>query len=533
MTSHSTSHAIGSFDFNHLPDDSITSLALVLGDQLNASHSWFKTVNPQRLIILMEVREEADYANHHIQKVVGFFAAMRNFAQALSTAGHSVLYIRLDDPHNHQSVTKNLTGLLEKLPSVAHVHLQQPDEYRVDCYLQAWAEQQSIQVSWFDTEHFLTQRSVLHDWFPGKDNFLMESFYRRIRKQSGYLMEHDKPIGGKWNFDKENRHKLADKHDVPAPLMFSHDVTDIVAMLTKAEVKTIGEIDPERFIWPTTRAESRQLLDHFVDKLLANFGRYQDAMHTDYWSLFHARLSFSLNTKMLSPREVVERAINYWQDHRAQVNEAQIEGFVRQIIGWREFIRAIYWHHMPNYSTTNFFEHSAKLPAYYWTAKTKMQCMAKSIEQSLKFSYAHHIQRLMVTGNFALLSGVAPDEVDAWYLGIYIDALQWVELPNTRGMSQFADGGILATKPYISSGSYINKMSNYCQSCHYDVNQRVGENACPFNSLYWHFIETHKKQLRNNGRMGLILNQWDKRDESDKQELLKQARFYLSQVDSL
>jgi len=533
MTTHSSSASLGEISFNRLPDDSINTLALVLGDQLNAGHSWFQTVDTNRLFVLMEVREETDYAKHHIQKVVGFFAAMRNLAKALSAAGHKVCYITLDDPDNHQSVTKNLSALLQLLPNTQQVLLQQPDEIRVDDYLQAWAEQQSVEVHWYDSEHFLTQRSVLTDWFPGKENFLMESFYRRVRQQTGYLMENDKPIGGKWNFDKENRNKLADKQGVPSPLLFSHDVTDIVEMLEKANVETIGDIEPQRFIWPTSRLESRQLLEFFVESLLENFGRYQDAMHTEYWSLFHARLSFSLNTKMLSPREVVEKAIAFWQSNPSQVNMAQIEGFVRQIIGWREFVRAIYWHHMPNYSTTNFFNNKAPLPSYYWTGKTNMQCMAKSIQQSLELSYAHHIQRLMVTGNFALLAGVNPDEVDAWYLGIYIDALQWVELPNTRGMSQFADGGILATKPYVSSGSYINKMSNYCQNCHYDVNQRVGERACPFNSLYWHFIDTHHEQLSNNARMSLILSQWNKRDKADKQELLKQARLYLNQINTL
>ncbi|WP_404409932.1 cryptochrome/photolyase family protein [Pseudidiomarina marina] len=533
MATHSSSLSFGDISFNRLPNDSITTLALVLGDQLNAGHSWFKTIDRNRLFVLMEVREETDYAKHHIQKIVGFFAAMRHFAQALSAAGHHVCYLSLDDPNNRQSVTKNLSALLQRLPRTRQVQLQQPDEYRVDEYLQAWAGQQSVEVQWYDSEHFLTQRSVLNDWFPGKENFLMESFYRRVRQQTGYLMENDKPIGGKWNFDKDNRNKLPNQQDVAKPLLFSHNVSDIIAMLKKAGVETIGDIEPQRFIWPTSRLESRQLLDFFVENLLENFGRYQDAMHTEYWSLFHARLSFSLNTKMLSPREVVEKAISYWQNNSSRINIAQIEGFVRQIIGWREFIRAIYWHHMPYYSTTNFFENKAPLPSYYWTGKTHMLCMAKSIQQSLEFSYAHHIQRLMITGNFALLANVNPDEVDAWYLGIYIDALQWVELPNTRGMSQFADGGVLATKPYVSSGSYINKMSNYCQHCHYDVNQRVGTNSCPFNSLYWHFIDSHYEQLSKNARMGLILSQWDKRDKTDKQELLEQARLYLNQIDSL
>tara|TARA_Y100001963_G_scaffold149879_1_gene230093 strand:- start:13 stop:774 length:762 start_codon:yes stop_codon:yes gene_type:complete len=253
-------------------------------------------------------------------------------------------------------------------------------------------------------------------------------------------------------------------------------------------------------------------------------------MVTGQWSLYHSRLSFALNTKMLAPKQVVDAAIQAWQNNPKAISLNQIEGFIRQIIGWREFVRAIYWQFMPNYGERNHFNHKRHLPDFYWNGETQMNCLEKSIRQSLDYAYAHHIQRLMITGNFALLAGCDPDAVDAWYLGIYIDAIEWVELPNTRGMSQYADGGILATKPYVSSGSYIHKMSDYCTDCHYDVKRKTGEGACPFNLLYWHFIDRHFEQLQGNGRMGLILKQWEKRSKEDKKQITQEAEEFLASL---
>lgn len=508
-------------------------LAIVLGDQLNAAHSWYRQVNPKRLILMMEMRQETDYTTHHIQKVVGFFAAMRQFAEALSQAGHKVLYLTLDEPSNQQNLVANIDSILHSCPTLKEVCLQQPDEYRVDQQLQNWAQQSKATVTWSDTEHFLTQRDVLARWFPNQSRYIMENFYRRMRKESGYLMVDGRPIGNKWNFDKQNRNKIPAQHQVEPPLCFAHNVSEIVDLVQQEGVKTIGEIDANRFIWPINRSQSRQLLTYFVEHLLVHFGRYQDAMHSEHWSLYHARLSFSLNSKMLSPREVVEKVIDYWLTHQDTIDLAQVEGFVRQIIGWREFIRAMYWQHMPSYGELNQLHAKRMLPEFYWHGHTKMNCMKHSIEQSLQHAYAHHIQRLMITGNFALLIGANPDAVDSWYLGIYIDALEWVELPNTRGMSQFADGGLLATKPYASSGAYINKMSNYCGDCHYQVSARVGDKACPFNSLYWHFIDQHQESLSQNPRMRMIVRQWQQRATSDQQSLLEQAGKYLAQINDL
>jgi deoxyribodipyrimidine photolyase-related protein len=509
------------------------TLALVLGDQLNASHSWFSEVDDQRLIVLMEVRQETDYVRHHQQKILAFFAAMRAFATALAKVGHQVLYLRLDSEHNKHCLTSNLAALSQTF-QVQQICLQQADEYRVDQQLQQFAANSAIAVSWHDSEHFLTERDSLQRWFPQAKNYLMEYFYRRVRKQTGYLMGADKqPLGGQWNFDKANRNKLPKQLNIPTPLLFSNDLTELARLLKTQQVDHFGKVDAAQFLWPINRAQARQLLSFFVSELLPNFGRYQDAMTVRGWSLYHARLSFSLNSKILSPREVVEAAISAWQQHPERIDLAQIEGFVRQIIGWREFVRAMYWHHMPSYRSLNYFDHQRPLPAFYWHGNTNMRCMAHSIQQSLDYAYAHHIQRLMVTGNFALLAGVHPDAVDAWYLGIYIDALEWVELPNTRGMSQFADGGLLASKPYISSGAYINKMSDYCVSCYYDVQQKTGPRACPFNSLYWHFIDQHFERLKHNPRMALITKQWQQRSDAERDSLLQQARDYLARLDQL
>ena len=315
--------------------------------------------------------------------------------------------------------------------------------------------------------------------------------------------------------------------------MFSNNVKDIVEELKNTTIKTIGTIDAGNFLWPVNRDQSLELLQFFVKECLPNFGTYQDAMTTNEWSLYHSRLSFSLNTKMLSPIEVINEAISEWKNRKTEINYNQLEGFVRQIIGWREYMRGIYWLKMPEYAKLNYFEHNEKLPQWFWTGQTKMNCLKCSIKQSLEYAYAHHIQRLMITGNFALLAGVHPDEVDAWYLGIYIDALDWVEITNTRGMSQFADGGIVGTKPYVSSATYIDKMSNYCGTCYYDKSKKTGEKSCPFNSLYWNFYDKHESKLSKNPRIGMMYNVWRRMAPQQKADLLEQANYYLENIDHL
>ena len=509
------------------------TLRLVLGDQLNSRHSWFGRTRPDTIYTLMEVRQETDYVRHHIQKVVGFFAAMRSFSAELSRRGHRVVYLRLDDPQNEQSFEANLSKLIRK-EKFTHFEYLLPDEHRLDCQLETVASRLPVPAAACDTEHFLTKRDEVKELFTGKKSYLMESFYRRMRKKHDILMENGKPAGGRWNYDQRNRNRYDGAVALPEPNVFANDVVGIVESIDRSGVKTFGGIDPKRFIWPISRAQALEQLGEFVRRRLPHFGTYQDSMTADSWSLFHSRLSFALNTKMLDPLEVIRAAVTASQKGSgAKVGIEQLEGFVRQILGWREYVRGIYWAHMPGYENLNYFGHSKDLPPYYWTADTGMNCMRAAIAQSLRHAYAHHIQRLMVTGNFALLAGVHPDQVDAWYLGVYIDAVQWVEIVNTRGMSQFADGGIAATKPYVSSANYINKMSDYCTKCYYNKSKRYGERACPFNSLYWDFFETHREKLENNHRLGMVYRNLNKMDSPERENIRRQAASYRNRINVL
>lgn len=509
------------------------TLRLILGDQLNINHSWYNTVDEKIYYVLMEIRSETDYTQHHIQKVSGFFAAMQYFAKELRARGHQVIYIHLNDTHNLQRFDKNCEALIAKY-SFTNFEYQLPDENRVDEHLKQFTNQLNIPFSVSDTEHFYSTRNELGDLFAGKKMYLMETFYRHMRKKHRVLVEdEDKPVNGKWNFDEDNRQKLPKTHKPVAPMLFENNVEHVVSEINKAQIKTIGNINSKHFIWPVNREQSLALLHFFVTHCLPLFGTFQDAMAPDEWSVYHSRLSFSLNIKLLSPKEVVDKAIEAYYERKDRIAFHQLEGFVRQIIGWREYMRGIYWLKMPEYATLNYLEHTNTLPQWFWTGKTKMNCLKNAIQQSLQYAYAHHIQRLMVTGNFALLAGVHPDEVDAWYLGIYIDALDWVEITNTRGMSQFADGGIVGTKPYVSSAAYMHKMSSYCSGCFYDKEKKTGEKACPFNSLYWNFYDKHENKLAKNPRIGMMYNVWRRMHPEAKAELLAQAEYYLSHINEL
>ncbi|MEZ4740314.1 MAG: cryptochrome/photolyase family protein [Flavobacteriales bacterium] len=458
------------------------TVRLLLGDQLNATHSWYGHVDPGVLYVLMEVRQETDYVAHHVQKVLSFFAAMRRFAESVRAQGHRVLYIRLDDPRNTQDLPGNLQWILKTCGANTFGY-QLPDELRLDDQLKTFAQRCGCDTEVADTEHFLTERNELATLFAGKKQFLMERFYRVMRERTGLLMDGSNPAGGQWNYDHDNRGRPPKDHVPPAPLLFDHDVRELHDMLLNAGVATIGTVDAAHLTWPLDRAESLELLSYFCAHLLPAFGTYQDALMPGQWAMYHARLSFSMNVKLLSPLEVCERVEAAWRADPERISLSQAEGFIRQVIGWREYMRGIYWAKMPQFATLNFFGHDRPLPAWFWTGRTRMACLREAITGSLQNAYAHHIQRLMVTGNFALLAGVHPDEVDAWYLGIYIDAIEWVEIASTRGMSQFADGGIVGTKPYVSNSAYLNKMGHHCGTCFYDVKQRTGPKACPFNAL--------------------------------------------------
>lgn len=507
-------------------------LRLVLGDQLNARHSWFKEIDGNVTYLLMEMRQETDYATHHIQKIVAFFAAMRSFAEQLKEQGHTVIYLALNDPHNHHTLGNNVEWAIRETGSDRFEYLL-PDEYRLDVMLKVLCESLDVDTGFSDTEHFLTRREFLGSFFDNRKSWRMESFYRFIRKEYDLLMEGGDPVGGKWNYDQENRKKLPKGDQPPDPLEFDQDIGHLVDMIEDAGVNTIGRIDPKHFLWPTTRDQGLELLEFFVTECLPQFGTYQDAMTPDYWSLYHSRLSFVLNSKLLGPLEVIHRAVIAWENNPERVSLSQIEGFVRQIAGWREYMRGVYWDRMPGYRDLNYFDHQRKLPDFFWTGETKMACVSHAVSQSLDHAYAHHIQRLMVTGNFALLAGIDPDQVDDWYLGIYIDALEWVEITNTRGMSQFADGGIVGTKPYVSSANYMHKMSHYCGDCHYNHKDRTGDQSCPFNSLYWHFHARHADKLGNNPRIGMAYRTLNKMDDETRSAMMQRAEWVIDNLETL
>ena len=505
-------------------------LRLILGDQLNSKHSWFLEPDDTCTYCLFETRQETDYVTHHIQKVAGFFAAMRNFAIELEKANHTVLYFNINDARNTQSLVGNL-ALLIKEHAIEKFEYLSPDEYRLDKQLKDFSSTLAIETDVFSTEHFYTERGDLAVFFKGKKQFLMENFYRNMRKKHQILVVANQPEGGKWNFDASNRKKWKGDALIPQEISFDIDVSTILADIERAGIKTIGKINPTYFEYPISRNQALIQLAYFCEHLLVHFGDYQDAMHTDKIYLFHSRISFAMNTKMVSPKEVVDTVLETYRSQEGAIAISQVEGFIRQILGWREYMRGMYWKLMPNYKKENFLENKNKLPDFFWTGKTKMNCLKNAINNSLDNGYAHHIQRLMITGNFALLTQIHPDEIDAWYLGIYVDAIEWVQLPNTRGMSQFADGGKIATKPYVSSGSYISKMSNYCDSCAYKKAKKFEEDACPFNTLYWNFLDEKQEKLAANFRMKMMYSVLNKMSSEDRAKIKEKANHIIENLD--
>jgi deoxyribodipyrimidine photolyase-related protein len=541
--------------------NSAKKLRLILGDQLNPQHSWFGKVNNSVIYVLMELRQETDYVLHHAQKILAIFAGMREFAEQLKVAGHRVHYLEIDDALNLPLITDNLNWLISKYQVTAFEY-QAPDEWRLDVQLVDYAKSLSktaqISTQMVDSEHFFTTREETALLFGDRKKWLMETFYRQMRVKHGVLIEEGtkppKPIGGQWNFDAENRKAWPGLPLAPADVRVSagksgrkpHDHSALWATIAKAGVKSFGEPNADTFGWPLNRAEALAQLDIFIATVLPNFGDFEDAMSSKAWRMFHSLLSFSMNVKMLNPREVVEKAEAAGRSGAAP--QAAVEGFIRQILGWREFMRGFYWAKMQDavgtdskssqssYADNNYFNHTLPLPKWFWTGQTQMRCMAAAIGQSLEHAYAHHIQRLMLIGNFALLAGLNPKELHHWYLGIYIDAFEWVELPNTVGMSQFADGGLLATKPYVSSAAYIDRMSDYCKGCHYDKKLREdtpAKQACPFNALYWDFHVKHTDKLSKNPRIGMVYQQLKKMDAGKIEAFQAQAAGLRARLDQL
>lgn len=510
-----------------------TTLRLLLGDQLDPRHSWFDAVDDTVLYVLMEVRQETDYVLHHAQKIIAIFAAMRALAAQLQAAGHRVAYFSIDDRANLQSLTGNLDMLLAQC-GASRFEYQEPDEWRLDRQLLEWCVSlpQSVACQMVSSEHFYTAREDAARLFEGRRKWLMEHFYRHMRAAHGVLMEADgQPEGGQWNYDHDNRQKWPGLPAAPRDIRPLHDHSQLWSTIEAAGVKSFGQPQADHIRWPLDRAEALAQLDAFVAEALPHFGQFQDAMSSRAWRLFHSLLSFAMNVKLLDPREVVEKVEAAWRAGAAPL--AAAEGFIRQILGWREYVRGVYWAKMPHYGEHNVFGHQADLPHWFWDGDTKMRCMAHAIGHSLEYAHAHHIHRLMVIGNFALLAGLAPKQVHEWYLGVYIDAFEWVEMPNTLGMSQYADNGMMATKPYVSGAAYIDRMSDYCKGCHYDKKDRLGERACPFNALYWDFFARNEERLSSNPRIGMVYPQLRKMTPAAREALAVKAAALREGLDDL
>ena len=476
-------------------------LRLVLGDQLSDGLSALHGLDPAHDTVLMaEVLAEATYVRHHKQKIALIFAAMRGFAAELRSRGVTVRYIRIDDSEN----TNTIVGELERAVAatlVAKVVMTHCGEWRLAQALSAFSQASQTPVELLEDTRFICTRSQFARWADGRTNLVMEFFYREMRRATGLLMEGEQPAGGRWNYDTENRRKLQRGLRPPQRLRTPPSATTLGAIadverLFPDHFGTLGT-----FGWPTTAAEAQSVLRDFIDNILPGFGDWQDAMACGEPWMWHGLISTSLNIGLLDPLEVCRQAERAYRDGHAPLNA--VEGFIRQILGWREFVRGVYWLKIPEYRMRNFLDADAALPWFYWSGETDMACVADAVETTRTNAYAHHIQRLMVTGNLAMLLGVHPDAVDDWYMCVYADAFEWVEMPNTRGMATFADGGIVGSKPYAASGAYINRMSDYCGSCHYDVKAKSGDGACPFNRLYWGFLERNRLRLRDNPRLAM------------------------------
>ncbi len=481
--------------------NAMTVLRIVLGDQLSFGLSALADIDPARdVVLMMEAMEENTYVRHHKQKIVLILSAMRHFADELRQRGVAVDYVRLDDPNNSGTLTTEVVHAVSRhVPSGLVV--TEPGEWRVQAMVNLWAAQTSIPVDIRADDRFFATRARFASWANGRRTWRMEHFYREMRREHDILMEGKQPAGGEWNFDSENRKRLPAATVPPGRLRFAPDATtrEVMALVSARFGDHFGGL--EDFGWPVNREGALRALDDFIAVGLPRFGDFQDAMKAGAPFLFHALLAPALNLGLLSPREVCRAAEAAWRAGAAPLNA--VEGFVRQILGWREYVRGVYWTSMPDYACLNALQATRSLPAFYWTGETNMRCLREAIGNTARYAYSHHIQRLMVTGNFALLAGIAPRETERWYLAVYADAIEWVEMPNTLGMAVYADGGRMASKPYAASGAYIDRMSDFCSGCAYDVKQKTGPNACPFNYLYWAFLIRQKDRLAHNPRLAM------------------------------
>ena len=500
-------------------------LVLVLADQLTPTVAALREADRNRDVVVMaEVQSEASYVPHHPKKIAFLFAAMRKFAAQLRADGWDVRYTRLDDAENTHSIPGELirraseTGAQEVLGT-------EPGEFRLIDAL----EECPVPVHQYEDDRFLCSHAEFARWAEGRKTLTMEYFYREMRKRTGLLMENGKPAGGAWNFDKENRKAPPKEIAWEGPLRFEPDETAAEALALVRERFPSNYYSTSDFWFATDRAGAKAALDHFIENGLAKFGDYQDAMLTGEAFLYHGLISPYLNAGLLDPLEICRAAEAEWKAGRAAINA--VEGFIRQIIGWREFIRGVYFLEGPDYPQRNALGHHRDLPEFYWTGDTDMHCVRECVSQTMQEAYAHHIQRLMVTGNFALLAGLDPQQVAEWYLAVYADAYEWVEAPNVIGMALHADGGVVGSKPYVSSGAYIDRMSDYCGHCAYDVGTKVGEGACPFNLLYWDFLARHRERFEPNGRIRQMYRNWDRMDEGRRERVRADAGEWLGRME--
>jgi deoxyribodipyrimidine photolyase-related protein len=478
-----------------------SALRVVLGDQLSPGVSALEGLDPKRdRVLLMEVMAECNYVPHHPQKIILILSAMRHFARALEARGVAVDYIRLDDPANTQSFAGEVARAVAR-HRPERIIATHPGEWRVLQDMEAWEKALGLAVEIRPDHRFICDLPRFRAWAKGRKQYRMEFFYREMRRATGLLMEGDEPAGGAWNYDAENRAALPAGVIPPAAPRFPPDeiTRDVMALVRARFGAHFGAA--ESFAWPVTARDAEAALRAFIRDRLPRFGDYQDAMAADQPFLFHSLISTSLNIGLLNPRAICEAAEQAWRDGKAPLNA--VEGFIRQIIGWREYVRGLYWLLMPGYAEGNALTAQRPLPAFYWGAETSMRCMSQAVGQTRDHAYAHHIQRLMITGNFALIAGLDPHQVNRWYLAVYADAFDWVELPNTQGMALYADGGVMASKPYAASAAYINRMGDYCRGCAHDAKDAVGPRACPFNFLYWDFIARHADEFARNPRMAM------------------------------
>ncbi|QPH55729.1 cryptochrome/photolyase family protein [Pontivivens ytuae] len=501
-------------------------LILILGDQLSPDIAALRAADPGRDVVVMaEVRDEGTYVPHHAKKIALILAAMRHFAAELVDHGWRVAYTRLDDPENRHAISKELMRRAEEY-GAEEVIATAPGEWR----LRSLLDHTPLKIRQLADDRFVSSEEEFAAWAEGRKSLRMEYFYREMRRKTGLLMDGDQPEGGKWNYDHDNRKPAEADLFMPQPLHHqTDDITREVLELVEREFpETFGQLRP--FWFATTREGAEAAAEWFMSEALPRFGDYQDAMLEGERFLYHSLLSFYLNVGLLDPIALCRAAEDEYRAGNAPLNA--VEGYIRQIIGWREFIRGIYFLEGPDYPQRNGLEATRKLPDFYWTGDTDMACVRAAVTQTIEEAYAHHIQRLMVTGNFALIAGLSPQEVGEWYLAVYADAFEWVESPNVVGMILFADGGMVASKPYAASGAYINRMSDHCKGCHYSVSKKSGEGACPFNPLYWDFLNRHRERFQGNPRMAQMYRTWDRMAEDKRKASEESAAAILAKLDA-